>query len=1131
MESIVNYLEIMYGKDKILFYVFSIAFIIFCIAIVFVFIRVIVHAVFKLICKIKQSILYYGEDKISTKTAKKIGNYNFLRLIYYEYIDQKILRKIREIYYPSTFATFFYFSGLLFFYWITYQLLKITFITKLLQSVDKSDVNSLHGVLGSIIFAFLISISETFRSGEKEARVIFKESLIFVSSILLIINILLSFLFNHQIGFVAAWLIGILVAYSIYSLIKSFLNSKYVFQEKVNQLTNDRFAARLDRAVKDRIYTNTLLKYFEKSEYAIDYSYFRPSKENVKTISLSKNGIFRDVYLNRLENLLQEIEKEANQIGLSIKKVPQKERRAATITGTISGQIENIFTPVQISVLKIIGNPIENDRMEIIAIPKSLFEIQRLKNIIQDSIMSIFIVELEDSVEKEMRLELDDTKDKALSAIEESKVGVLGSVMEIYVELIRKFLNVFQTYGGGYTSESAKKERNSILGGWSYVRWIREDLFDILSESIRSEKDKVVKEVIYIPMKILYEAFIKRDHLIFQEFISFQSYIYWESQNIKDEKLSKFITDRITRYLVEFADYRITPDLEDPELKTEDIKQIKDFIFEILQGYKNLLKHTFDKKDVVNFKRYLNDSQSILQRFKPTEESRKIEIELELQAQNISDKQKKELEMELEKTTLFEKVERDIRNKKKELIFGFASWCLFKLKESNFENRELLAIWNDLLPKLPTKVEDLIKIYESTYRHSAQDFWGWDWWELEEKHQDDGGLMMGEINFDAKVHNLFALLLLKAVKGKSIEQIDINNISISRDSKFYFENETSFAKSSLISMSDNQKAWEKVLTPEESQSKQIALDILTKLVEKQGKEEELELSKKHIDSKKVTEFIDNFIEAYQKDLCLRRILTLFNMVKNTKLISKSKRYWGFNEIYNKEPFLSSWYVDYGDFGEHYGRGLSDSEDLVIFGQIRSNSTSIGGANSLNEAVNTAIKQLKTNGFVPSVIFTTFHLGEWRRATLSDTEFIPSWQVKEKRFNGIPNFIGVYKKGRTRIPIFRIWVNESKHDVSEVIVVDMLNFIKLKQYSPLSKSSEKGEMEVRDNFAFKVTDLSEESKSSLRNDLISKDPTWLQKIENKEQYLKQKVIIHVKEKFDLDIVNKKASVKATIKQDK
>jgi len=61
------------------------------------------------------------------------------------------------------------------------------------------------------------------------------------------------------------------------------------------------------------------------------------------------------------------------------------------------------------------------------------------------------------------------------------------------------------------------------------------------------------------------------------------------------------------------------------------------------------------------------------------------------------------------------------------------------------------------------------------------------------------------------------------------------------------------------------------------------------------------------------------------------------------------------------------------------------------------------------------------------------------------------------------------------------------------------------------------------------DLSEDDTS--RNDIIQKDPDWLKKYDNKERFLKTKVIVKTFMRQDLQISDKEAGVLINVGSDK
>ncbi|MCL4384573.1 hypothetical protein M1116_03905 [Patescibacteria group bacterium] len=1099
----------------------------------FIFTVFAVKFLFKKIGTLKNYVVRYmnsyGDDKLWLATLKRIGGWNFGKVLYFEYLQQKLIFPIKQIYYPSAVSLISTILVAVTIFFFPFGNIDGKEYSTYIESNYYQNFFTIHAGIGAIILAFLILVAESSDLGKNynKARLILKETLLFPLSVFEISSLFLLIIsHNTYAGYLSILIVGLLTIWAICSVIRLFIN-RYIFLEKEKDLVNDMFSKRLDQAVKERIATNTLLEYFEKSKYAIDYSYFRPSNENYKALSTTKRGLLSDVHLKKLERILSDIEREANLLHLSIRKESKKEKKADKLSKLVNIQDNTSLSSVELSVLKLVGGKVTDDSSEIISIPKKLYENVKLRKRIQESLGSIFKITSEDSTEKEIRLELDETKDKAFSAIRESKVGVLGSVMEVYVGLIGQFLNTFQAYGGGYTSEAARKERNSLFGGWPYVRWIREDLHDIITEAIRSENDKLVREVAHIPSKIMYLAYTKKDHLIFQEFASFQSILYWETKNVKNKVLRKFLIDRTSRYLKEFVDYPLVRDIENTDISLGDIAQIKDFVFEILQNYKNLFKIAFDRKHIYTFEKFLISSQEIFKRFEPSKGYRQTDIELRLKVQGISDQQKQELSLELDKLKLLTEVEEAVKQKKRELIFGMSAWCLHKIEKTGFKEDELLKVWQMLFKYLPKDFDSAFKTYLSSSSRDTQSFWGWDWWELEEKRGKSDGVLSTTIDIDGKLNTLFAILILKIANGKTVDQFNVSGLIIPRDISFYFDGENSAVISIINKIMSNQAEWKNIVSAEEINANITVKQILAILVQRWKDEEKNRLIMARVDQGKVQEFINNFVDAYDSEICLRRLLLINGSMSKTLSFTKSKRYWGFNEIQDKEPFLTFGDVDYGDWGEHYGRGLAESEDSIIFKKIRSGSTRGNKSNSITEAVNQAINTLNSNGYKPKIMFTTFHLGEWRRATFNETEFVPVWKVTNNEYSKIPNFMGIYKLRRRQIPIFRIWLNEGKKEVPEVIVTDLKKHILLDQHYPYSNKTEQLDMFQKDNLAFKVIDLSDDLNKTYRKKLIKDNPNWLSSQTDKESYLKQKVVVHIKEKFKLTILDRKASIRVSI----
>ena len=1085
----------------------------------------------KIKIKIKYLINHFGENDLRIKSLKESKQLTFRRLIVYHFVKPILLLGIKQIYYPTYFSFIVSLTIIFLLSFLPWPYLSENKWLEYIESNFYQNYIAIHTGIGAIILALLILVAETSNSGKQsdKARLILKETLVFPLVEMEILSLLSFAIGMRKTGaLLSLFIVGLLTIFSIYRVTRLLIN-RYIFQQKEQQLIKDRFSNSLSKKISDRIATNTFLSYLKESSYEISYRYFYRKNEATYAFALSKRGLLFNIKLDKLQKLLSYLEQIANLKNNTIKKSFDKKRvEASLIKNTMTNQSVSTFNKLNVSLLKLIGEKVTNENNNILEIPKSLIGNNNFQKRLQKLIDSIFLLSSEDLVDKEIRLELDETKEKAFVAIDESRIGTLSSIMEVYEILIYQFLDVFQTFGGGYNSTSAKKERLSLFGGWSYIQWIKEDMMNIFNEAVKSKKEKLVKEITYTPIKILNKAFEKKDHLIFQEFLTFQPYLYVLTQETENHEIKNFLFDRSSRYLKEFCEYKISSELEDYQIETEEITHVKDFVLEIIQIYNNLLKYALNKRDTTNFCLYLSDLYSILHRFKPLEDNLRLIEEIKLKNKSLDEKEKREIENNLNRISLLEQSEIEIKQNKDEMILGLTAWCLGKLKNLYFNDKDLLHILNKLFEHfLLSGLNELIELFgRTTGNYIIEEKWGWTLWDLEEQQTNQDGIIMTRSNFDSKIIDLFAILLLKKLKGKSIDKIKLNDIKIKRNFLFYIDKEDSFVNSSIIKIVSNQSQWQKILNVEETKSKLVALSLLSTLAEKQKKDEKKILINTNIDPQRINNFIENFVSEYNDETSLRKILDHFDNIELTKTISKTKNYWGFNEIQDKEPFLKSWHIDYGNFGEHYGRGLAETEDQIIFNKIKSESKYSGTNALLPEAIISGIKELENKNFKPTVIFTTFYFDEWRGSAPDNQFFIPSWKVTSSPFYNWTNFIGLYKYGRRKIPIFRYWIKTLK-EKPEIIVSDLKKFVKLNQYQPYSNKSELNKSIQKNYLLFKITDLSADSEEKTRNKLIKKNPLWLRKKENKIEYLKQKVVVHIKEKFEVTIKDKSASVKIVI----
>jgi len=96
--------------------------------------------------------------------------------------------------------------------------------------------------------------------------------------------------------------------------------------------------------------------------------------------------------LEKLEKLLSDLEQIANQKGNTIRKLNDKRRNASLISNKVSDQNTSDLNQISISLLRLIGDEITDERGGILEIPKSLIENNNSQKRLQKAIDSIFVL-------------------------------------------------------------------------------------------------------------------------------------------------------------------------------------------------------------------------------------------------------------------------------------------------------------------------------------------------------------------------------------------------------------------------------------------------------------------------------------------------------------------------------------------------------------------------------------------------------------------------------------------------------------------------------------------------------------------------------------------------------------------
>lgn len=1004
-------------------------------------------------------------------------------------------------------------------------LINNSWIRVILQDNDYQNLIAIAAGIGTIIFALIIFIAESLRDDSERARVLLKESLLYpltffgISILLMFLWLDVTYMSTLAIVFLAAFAI-----YSISQMIRLLLN-RSLFLKKEQGLFKDRVKQSINRALRLRVGNNIFLKKLEEDQYNIDYSMFDEEKEGYITISLSGIGVITDINLCAIDTLFKRLEDLANIKDLSLKLKDtgrSVDEKSLNVNTNFSETETKERTPIKSYLLKKLGDELTGDKQQALIIPKKIVESKKVEGEIEKLIRDVYEItsKPQESLSEQLRNELNRKKDAAVEALRSGRIGVLDEISELYISVAISFLEVIKEIGGGYSQKDARKERGAIIGGWDEVKWVSRDLYWLLEEAVKTGNREVVSTLSHIPIAISIRAIQFSDHFVFQEFVQFQTALYRLSKEVENPRIKEFLIDRSWRYLKEMADFYIEAELGKKK-PINELENFRDFGIDIMLIFQALLKESFTQGDVKSFELFIQAIAKLFDHFNPSEEYPSADdYEGFLKRANLDPNEKIDLEEKLARQKALEKMDLDIKRRKKELFFGISAWVLSKFMNSDFTDESLQKFWEISNRYLPTDIKELLDTYQRTHGFDTEDFWGWDWWEME--GQPEG--VANSIDVSGKFDWLFCVRALALIKDLSKEQIQAIKIEPKRDLVYLIDKEDSPVKSRLNQITENKDRWSKIVPAESFDKIGDLRSLLDSVVKEQELNEQDTLVSATIDLAKVDKFYQEFSSAFFKTAGIRTLFHLNNIYSEFKRQTKKDiKQWGFNQIADKAAFIKDWYVNYTDWGKHYGEELASAEDYRLYKEISQNMPIFKPrTEDFNEKIVEAIESLKGKGFKPSVIFTTAYPSQFYKAEPKDGKFIPHYQTGKSKFNKVSMFIGVFKYKNKEIPVIESR-NRAIDREEEICIVDIDKYANLVQYPPYSQDSEKAFK--RDIFIFRIIDLNDDK--DLRQKIVKQKPDWLKSYSDPERYLSQKVVTNILERFELRIVNKNAGIKFTL----
>lgn len=947
-----------------------------------------------------------------------------------------------------------------------------------LQSIDAhySNLISVHTGIGAVLIAlaFFIAQELTKEGGPYKGIILLRRSRFFTLLVAEILSFLL-FIWGSVNIFAALpiIIIAIFTIISLYQTIKLITNNvgmKKGEDELLSKIIIGGFLKVLDKEITKRIATNTLIEKIKQHDDIIELNPFSPiHKELYLPIKTKTVGTIIDIRLRKLKKLISLIgSKQVTDNSLIDQEVETTKKN------------EYMDRLCQITPMPFSHTDFYSGNL--FWIKKDILDNKITKERIERMARDIFVIKKEDDIETEARDELVKLKIRSIEAIKSLRNEELEDLVAFYIKLVDNFYSMILLYGGGFSREQAEKERTNFIEKLKPMDWLSSDIREILEVSIKSNRFEMIKTVAYLPFIFMRKAVDNKDHLVFQEFLYFSQILYsrgYEMQKNGDLRTSALVLDRTWRYLKEFCDYYLEQKLDHGE--DYPVEDFKDFSIYLLKIFQYLLKAALDNQDLNNFKKFLLVVNGLFKNLNNNYYRKNRE-----KGQEVFD---------------------FIDSKRSEMIFGLSSWILY-LYSSNKENTRIKEFFNEIKSVLPQDIVKFTDIFLNVHNFKVEDFWGWDHWESSLYEEGE----VHNIQIIEKTERLYVIHALNLIRSKTQKELDQIKLPHNRDMEFLADGTRDLMKT-IKNIEENPESWNDLLD-QNAISKTDSLRELLKKAKEDQEEDDLEKKRSTgIDGNKIKDFKEKFIKNYKDSHPIKELIRKFGIYED-KIKFKytgSVKKLGINTLFDKAPFFGddiSWHVHYVGLDEAFGfgRSMAHGENDYILQEIIKSSKEIYKDEFYK----------KLNDIDPQqvIVIATNH-SMWNFFERSGGQYVPKWRQDYPADSIDKMASGAIKISNFYIPIYEVYNSDAKR--SDILIVNKSKIGKCIQYSPLDEN-DNAEMLINE-FLIGIKDFIDDS--DIIKEFMQKQPPWLKEIEgdvNKKNYLKERVLIHVFERFEFKTSN-------------
>lgn len=703
---------------------------------------------------------------------------------------------------------------------------------------------------------------------------------------------------------------------------------------------------------------------------------------------------------------------------------------------------------------------------KIIEIDNAKYEQSDIKYF-ESELAKIIAVSAEEYKGEELRDVIGYVKDGLIDSIRSYKSAATKEGLEIYQELITTFLSKLKQWDATYTRGSALKETHSLGGGWSEIRWVQDDLWEVSDMSLSVGYTPIMQVLLGLPRRLSLLAIERNDYFIFNEFIRWYPYYYLRSFVIGSDNVRKSVVQLSSLHLSVMLRYYVIAGLESSDTEAK-VRSYTDFALGIIFVFNQLLKVAMDEKHSDNFMGFLATLRdSFVWYFRKHQDYEISRLEF-LVNNAASETERHEATQQLNLERLHVSAATELQNTMSVMLFGLNAWSLHKYLDAGV-SQYATDEWKSAFT-IATTLEESCKIYQLASATHSDEF-GWMNWEAEEHERGPAysGVISWTGGMNIYLRTFFCTNCLKILARLTEEQRRKTTLEFSSAGVFSIEHEVNTISGLLKQMKLDVAKWSPIIGDKGFEAIPAFDDLLHNALIAHKKRTDDFVRSAAISPDRLALLRREIVDGWRQNATLRTIVQEYGTYDLPNKPSKEKTRFGFNQLQPKDMYVDGTEMGIEGWGAQFGRDIGNWENSYFLKEVLDNIGELAidsaGMSPITHLTD-ALDELKKKKYKPIILI----LNSWTTYYAIEK----SGLLVHESNKTVKGFVGNFKYKSTNTPVFNLNYEGEPY----LIVIDLKKFCVWRQFSPVLLG---GEELLNRELAFSLETFTDQSaKEAITN---------------------------------------------------